>query len=92
MADRRGEPGRALVDFGTSLVTNQKVLTEFAALFPATIELGLAGMLIAVLVGVPAGAIAAVKRGTWYDQLLMGVSVTGYSMPIFSNAALNSAS
>jgi dipeptide transport system permease protein len=70
-------------DFGTSLVTNQKVLTEFAALFPATIELGLAGMLIAVLIGIPAGAMAAVKRGTWYDQMLMGISVTGYSMPIF---------
>jgi dipeptide transport system permease protein len=54
-------------DFGTSLVTNQKVLTEFATLFPATIELGLAGMLIAVLIGIPAGAMAAVKRGTWYD-------------------------
>jgi dipeptide transport system permease protein len=70
-------------DFGTSLVTNQKVLTEFATLFPATIELGLAGMLIAVLAGIPAGAMAAVKRGTWYDQLIMGLSVTGYSMPIF---------
>jgi dipeptide transport system permease protein len=70
-------------DFGTSLVTNQKVLTEFAALFPATIELGVAGMLIAVLLGIPAGAMAAVKRGTWYDQLIMGLSVTGYSMPIF---------
>ncbi len=70
-------------DFGTSLVTNQKVLTEFAALFPATIELGTAGMLIAVLIGIPAGAMAAVKRGTWYDQMIMGISVTGYSMPIF---------
>jgi len=70
-------------DFGTSLVTNQKVLTEFFALFPATLELGLCGMLFASLIGIPAGALAAVKRGSWYDQLLMGISVTGYSMPIF---------
>ena len=70
-------------DFGTSLVTNQKVLTEFFTLFPATIELGLCGMLFAALVGIPAGALAAVKRGSWYDQFLMGLSVTGYSMPIF---------
>ncbi len=35
-------------------------------------------MLFAVLIGVPAGAIAAVKRGSCYDQTLMGISVTGY--------------
>jgi dipeptide transport system permease protein len=70
-------------DFGTSLATNQKVLTEFAALFPATIELSLAGMLFAVVLGIPAGTIAAARRGTVFDQTLMGLSVTGYSMPIF---------
>jgi dipeptide transport system permease protein len=70
-------------DFGTSLATNQKVLTEFAALFPATLELAAAAMLLAVLLGVPAGTIAAAKRGSLYDQTLMGLSVTGYSMPIF---------
>jgi len=70
-------------DFGTSLATNQKVLTEFATLFPATLELAAAGMLFAVLLGIPAGAIAGVKRGSWYDQALMGFSVAGYSMPIF---------
>jgi dipeptide transport system permease protein len=70
-------------DFGTSLVTNEKVLTEFLTLFPATIELSLCAMLLASLIGIPAGAIAAVKRGSWYDQLLMGLSVTGFSMPIF---------
>ena len=70
-------------DFGTSLATNQKVLVEFAALFPATIELSLAGMLFAVLLGIPAGTVAAARRGTFYDQALMGLSVTGYSMPIF---------
>ena len=70
-------------DFGTSLATNQGVLTEFAALFPATIELSLAAMLFAVLLGLPAGTIAAARRGTAFDQTLMGLSVTGYSMPIF---------
>ena len=70
-------------DFGTSLATNQKVLTEFAALFPATIELSLAAMLLAVLLGIPAGTIAAARRGSVYDQALMGMAVTGYSMPIF---------
>jgi dipeptide transport system permease protein len=70
-------------DFGRSLVTSQPVLGEFAALFPATIELSLAAMLLATLLGVPAGTIAAARRGSLYDQTLMGLSVTGYSMPIF---------
>jgi dipeptide transport system permease protein len=70
-------------NFGTSLVTNERVLTEFFALFPATIELSLCAMLLATLFGIPAGAIAAVKRGSVYDQVLMGLSVTGFSMPIF---------
>jgi dipeptide transport system permease protein len=70
-------------DFGTSVVTNQKVLTEFLTLFPATLELSFFAMAFAVLIGLPAGAVAAVKRGTVFDQGLMALSVTGYSMPIF---------
>ncbi|HUL67522.1 MAG TPA: ABC transporter permease subunit [Burkholderiaceae bacterium] len=70
-------------DFGTSLVTNEKVLTEFLTLFPATVELATCAMLFATLIGIPAGALAAVKRGSVYDQVLMGLSVTGFSMPIF---------
>jgi len=70
-------------DFGTSLATNQPVLHEFATLFPATIELSLFAMILAVVIGIPAGTIAAAKRGSLYDQTLMGLSVAGYSMPIF---------
>ncbi|OYU49264.1 MAG: peptide ABC transporter permease [Rhizobiales bacterium PAR1] len=70
-------------DFGKSLVTNEKVVTEFFTLFPATVELSFAAMLFATCIGIPAGAIAAVKRGSRYDQTLMGLSVAGFSMPIF---------
>jgi dipeptide transport system permease protein len=70
-------------DFGTSLVTNEKVATEFLTLFPATVELSLAAMLLAVLIGVPAGTIAAVRRGSAFDHTVMGASVIGFSMPIF---------
>lgn len=70
-------------DFGTSLSTSQPVLGEFLALFPATLELSFFAMAFAVLVGLPAGALAAARRGTWFDQGLMAVSVAGYSMPIF---------
>jgi dipeptide transport system permease protein len=58
-------------------------LTEFLTLFPATLELSFFAMLFAVAVGVPAGAIAAVKRGSFFDQALMTISLFGYSMPIF---------
>jgi dipeptide transport system permease protein len=53
-------------DFGVSLSSQDKVLTEFLT-----------------LIGVPAGALAAVKRGGFYDQALMTISLFGYSMPIF---------
>lgn len=70
-------------DFGTSVVTNEKVLTEFMQLFPATLELSICAMIFAIVIGVPAGVIAAVKRGSAFDHLLMGAAVTGFSMPIF---------
>lgn len=70
-------------DFGTSIVSKSPVLHEFLTLFPATLELTLTAMIFAVAVGVPAGVIAASRRGGIYDQTLMGLALTGYSMPIF---------
>ena len=70
-------------DLGTSIVTRQPVLNEFFTLFPATVELSLAGMLLALVLGLPAGIIAAVKRGSIFDHSVMGISLTGFSMPIF---------
>jgi dipeptide transport system permease protein len=70
-------------DFGTSVLTNRPILDEFLELFPATIELGVTAMTLAIVIGVPIGIFAAVKRGTIYDQGIMGISLIGYSMPIF---------
>ncbi len=70
-------------DFGISIISHEKVTTEFFTLFPATVELTVCAMLFAVLLGIPAGVFAAVKRGSAYDQTLMGFALTGYSMPIF---------
>jgi dipeptide transport system permease protein len=69
-------------DLGTSVVTQQPVWQEFATLFPATIELSVSAMLFAVIIGLPLGMIAAVRRGSAFDYGLMGASVTGASMPI----------
>jgi len=70
-------------DLGVSIVTKTPVLEEFLARFPATIELSFIAMLFAVAIGLPAGIIAAVRRGSIFDHTVMGVSLTGYSMPIF---------
>ena len=76
--------GRVLQgDLGKSLITQEPVLHEFAALVPATVELALCAIVLALLVGIPAGILAAVKRNSFLDHGVMGISLTGYSMPIF---------
>ena len=70
-------------DLGKSIITQAPVLSEFSSLFPATIELAVCAILFALIIGIPAGIIAAVKRNSILDHGVMGVSLTGYSMPIF---------
>lgn len=70
-------------DFGVSIITKNPILQEFLHLFPATIELSACALLFATIIGIPAGVIAASRRGGVYDQTLMGLALTGYSMPIF---------
>jgi dipeptide transport system permease protein len=70
-------------DLGRSIVTRESVTAEFVALFPATVELAICAMLFALILGLPAGILAAVKRNSIFDHGVMGVSLTGYSMPIF---------
>ncbi len=70
-------------DLGVSIITKSPVIKEFMTLFPATLELGLSAILFAIVFGLPAGIIAAVRRGSAFDHGLMGISLTGYSMPIF---------
>ncbi|MFZ1815435.1 MAG: ABC transporter permease subunit [Rhizobiaceae bacterium] len=70
-------------NFGISIATKKPVLTEFLTLFPATVELSICAMTLAVLLGIPAGIFAATKRGSFLDQTVMGTALVGYSMPIF---------
>jgi dipeptide transport system permease protein len=70
-------------DLGQSVVTRETVWHEFITLFPATLELSVCAMAFAILIGVPMGVLAAVRRGTATDYSLMGTAVTGASMPIF---------
>jgi dipeptide transport system permease protein len=70
-------------DFGRSIVSLRPVWREFFLRFPATLELSLCAVILAIVVGVPAGIIAAVKRGRSVDHLTMSAALVGYSMPIF---------
>lgn len=70
-------------DLGKSLVTREPVAAEFVVLFPATIELAGAALLLALAVGLPLGVAAALKRGSWFDQFTMALATVGNSMPVF---------
>ncbi|MFR0687898.1 ABC transporter permease [Enterobacterales bacterium AE_CKDN230030158-1A_HGKHYDSX7] len=70
-------------DLGTSIVSGNTVLDELIGRWPATIELGLIAVALALLVGVPAGVLAAIRRNSWLDRLVTVISLVGYSMPIF---------
>lgn len=71
------------LDLGESFVTHEAVWSEFLKLFPATLELSICAMLFAVVAGLLAGVVAAIKRGSALDHGVMGLSLTGFSMPIF---------
>jgi len=77
------EAGLARGDLGRSVVTQESVWTEFRTFFPATLELSACALLFAAAVGLPLGVLAAVRRGSALDYGLIGVAVTGASMPIF---------
>ena len=70
-------------DLGDSLVTHGSVWQQFLTLFPATVELSVCAILFAIVIGLPLGIVAAIRRGTLFDYGLMSVSVAGASMPIF---------
>ncbi len=70
-------------NFGRSVLTTNPVMTDIARVFPATLELATLGTLIGVVLGVPMGVLAAVKRGSIIDQIVRVVGLIGYSVPIF---------
>jgi ABC-type dipeptide/oligopeptide/nickel transport system permease component len=70
-------------DLGVSFRTNQPVMTAIAERVPATVELALAAMAVAILVALPLGIVAAVKRGTLADHTAMTVALAGISIPNF---------
>ncbi len=70
-------------DFGTSLLTSNPVIDDVRRVFPATLELATVATLIGVLLGIPAGVMAATHQGKWPDQAIRVVGLFGYSVPVF---------
>ncbi|MEM7238845.1 MAG: ABC transporter permease [Pseudomonadota bacterium] len=70
-------------DFGMSLLNARPVSEDIARVFPATLELATLGTIFGIFLGIPLGVIAAVRRGSWIDQVARVVALVGYSMPIF---------
>ena len=70
-------------DLGNSLETHRKVIVEFWPRFPATIELSLGAITVALLVGVPIGLLSAARPNSMLDRAGMFVALTGVSLPVF---------
>lgn len=70
-------------DFGTSTRTRQPVTDEMARVFPATIELGVTALAIALAIGIPLGYLAARRHGRPLDHILVGGSLIGIAIPVF---------
>lgn len=76
--------GRLLVgDFGVSIRTRQPVLAELSSRFPYTVELAIVSLVISILLGIGAGVVAAVRKGTWLDTVTMTGALVGLSAPSF---------
>jgi peptide/nickel transport system permease protein len=75
--------GVARGDLGVSLRTNERVSSAIAARLPATVELALAAMLVAVVIALPTGMVAAVWSGTGVDHAATTLALVGLSMPTF---------
>jgi len=70
-------------DLGTSILRGDPVLTDLMRRFPATVELAVSAIVIALLVGVPGGIVSAVWRNSLFDGCSRILALTGVSMPIF---------
>jgi peptide/nickel transport system permease protein len=71
------------LDLGRSLVTSEDILTEILLKLPATVELAVAGLLVSLLIALPAGIISALRKNTLLDSSCMFVSLIGVSIPNF---------
>lgn len=70
-------------EFGVSFRTGETVMEMMATRFPHTLRLAVAGFFVAIIIGLPAGILAALKQNTWIDRLMMVFSNFGLAAPGF---------
>jgi peptide/nickel transport system permease protein len=70
-------------DLGHSVMTSRPVTEDIARFFPATLELASVAMIVAVLIGVPLGVVAAWRQGSRFDHVVRVISLAGQSVPVF---------
>ena len=75
-------------DLGFSLINRQSVLSLVLEKLPATLQLMALSMLLALAISLPVGILAALKRGTWVDQVTRVFALTGFCMPRYWLAVL----
>ena len=70
-------------DLGMSIVAKRPVAEMVANVFPNTVKLALAGMAVTIVLGITAGLVAAIKKDTWIDSIVMFLTTLGVAMPMF---------
>jgi peptide/nickel transport system permease protein len=75
-------------NLGNSLSTGQPVVAEIASRLPASAELTLTALFLAVIIAIPLGVLAAVKQGSWIDHVCRVVTTAGVSLPVFFTGLL----
>src|SRR5579884_2082258 len=80
--------GAVHFDFGSSLRTHDSVMTDIGQALPTTIQLTIAALILAIIIGMGVGVLAATQRGKITDTLAMSIVLVGVSMPVFWTGVL----
>jgi peptide/nickel transport system permease protein len=70
-------------DFGKSIVFQTPVIDEIVSRLPVSLHIGILGLIISFVVGISAGIICGIRRGTWIDTIVTSISNIGIAMPVF---------
>ena len=70
-------------DFGVSIISDREVMDEIKVRLPVSIYLGSVAFVISSIIGIPAGILAAIRRGGWLDNVVTSIGNLGMTVPIF---------
>jgi peptide/nickel transport system permease protein len=70
-------------DFGKSILNKSPVIEEIGKRLPITLHIGVLAFIVATIIGIPAGVLCAVRRGSWLDNVVTTLSNIGITIPVF---------